>query len=104
MTGCCPKATPLCAAADGWIAIASCVADPAVIDTVEDVAAVNPAAVKVSVRDPAVPVIERFVHVATPLAFVVAVSVPPKVPPPVAIDAVTTTPAWLAALFDASCN
>jgi hypothetical protein len=59
---------------------------------VPDVAADNPGAVKVKVRSPAVPVMERLVNVARPLALVVAVVVPPNVPPPVAIAAVTTTP------------
>src|SRR5689334_16213623 len=49
-------------------------------------------AVKLSVRAPAVPVIARLVKLATPFAFVVAVAVPPRVPPPLAIAAVTTTP------------
>ena len=40
------------------------------------------------------PVRLRFVNVATPLLFVVAVVVPLKLPLPLAIDAVTTTPAW----------
>ena len=58
-----------------------------------DVAAVNAVAVKRSVRAPSAPVIERLLNAATPLALVVAVRVPPKVPAPVAIAAVTTTPA-----------
>src|SRR2546429_6040773 len=62
------------------------------------VAEVSPVAGKLKVRSPAVPVIARFVKLAAPLAFVVAVSVPPRVPPPVAIAAVTVTPAWLAGL------
>jgi hypothetical protein len=47
-----------------------------------------------NVRFPAVPVIDRFVNVATPLPFVATVAVPPSVPPPDAIAAVTFTPAW----------
>src|SRR5689334_25094337 len=39
----------------------------------------------------------RFVNDATPLPLVVAVAVPFNVPPPVAIAAVTVTPAWLTA-------
>ena len=36
------------------------------------------------------------------IKFIVAVVLPPRVPPPVAIAAVTETPAWLTGLFDAS--
>src|SRR2546430_17058351 len=79
-------------------------AGPAVIVIVPEVAAVRPVALKLSVRSPAGPVIARFVKLATPLPFVVAVSVPPSVPPPVAIAAVTVTPAWLTALPLASRN
>src|SRR3989442_1158111 len=43
-------------------------------------------------------VIASLVKAATPVPLVVAVSVPPNVPPPVAIAAVTTTPLWLTAL------
>src|SRR5436309_8720344 len=42
-------------------------------------------------RSPAAPVIARFVKLAAPVPVVVAVSVPPSVPPPVAIAAVTVT-------------
>src|SRR5437588_9389 len=73
-------------------------AAPAVIVIVVDVADVSPVAVKLRVRSPAVPVIARLVKLATPLPFVVALSVPPSVPPPVAIAAVTVTWAWLTAL------
>src|SRR5262245_40703024 len=52
----------------------------------------SPGAEKLKVRFPADPVIERLVKVATPLLFVVAVSVPPSVPPPAVMAAVTTTP------------
>ena len=72
--------------------------------TVFDVALVNVPDVNDSVRSPAVPLIDRFVNVATPLEFVVAVSVPPSVPPPDAIAAVTTTPDCDTAAFDASRN
>src|SRR3989441_312196 len=73
----------------------SWVAAPAVIVMAVDVTLVSPVAEKLSVRSPAVPLIARLVKDATPLPVVVAVSVPPNVPPPVAITAVTTTPAWL---------
>src|ERR1043166_6281315 len=55
---------------------------------------------KLSFRVPVVPLIERSVKVATPLALVVAVTVPPSVPPPDEIAAVTTMPAT--GLLDAS--
>src|SRR5262245_6667 len=70
--------------------------------TALDVTPTSAADVKLMVRDPAVPVIDRSVKVATPLASVVAVAAPPSVPPPVAIVAVTTTPDWLTLLLDAS--
>ncbi len=59
---------------------------------------VRPVALKLNVRSPIVPLMARSVKLATPLAFVVAVSVPPRVPPPAAIAAVTVTPAWLTRL------
>ena len=77
---------------------ANWVAAPAVMVIVPDVTAVRPVALNVKVRSPAVPVIARLVKLAAPLPFVVAVSVPPRVPPPVAIAAVTVTWAWLTAL------
>ena len=83
---------------DGCVVSVSWVAAPAVIVTVFDSTPVSPAALKLNVRSPAVPLIARLVKAATPLPFVVAVSVPPSVPPPVAIAAVTVTPAWLTAL------
>src|SRR3989442_829162 len=58
-----------------------------------DVAAASPFALKLKVRWPAVPLIDRLVKVATPPLFVIAVAVPPRLPPPVAIAAVTVTPA-----------
>src|SRR3989441_580909 len=69
-----------------------------------DTPSVSPGAVRRRVRSPPAPPIARSVKLATPLAVVVAVSVPPNVPPPVAIAAVTTTPAWLTALPDPSRN
>ena len=72
-----------------------------VTDTVADVADVSPVALNRSVDDP-LPVIDRPENVATPLELVVAAVVPPKVPMPVAIAAVTATPLWAIALFDAS--
>src|SRR5256885_15860533 len=74
------------------------VAAAAVIVIVPDVAAVSPVAENVRLRSPVVPVMARFVKLATPLAFVAAVSVPPRVPLPVAIAAVTVTPVWLTGL------
>jgi hypothetical protein len=59
-----------------------------------EVAAVNDPEEKRRVLEPVeVPLIERFVNVATPEAFVVTVDVPPKLPPPLAIATVTATPA-----------
>jgi hypothetical protein len=58
-----------------------------------DVAGVSPPALKLKVRWPAVPLIDRLVKVATPPLFVIAAAVPPRLPPPVAIAAVTVTPA-----------
>jgi hypothetical protein len=83
--------------------IVSCVADPAVMLIAFDTTGVStplvnrnvrfPAPlVNRNVRFPAVPVIDRFVNVATPLPFVATVAVPPSVPPPEAITAVTLTP------------
>src|SRR5256885_1139097 len=54
---------------------------------VPDVVEVSPVAVKLKVRSPAVPVIDRLAKVATPLLFVAAVRVPPSVPPPVPLTA-----------------
>ncbi len=72
-------------------------AAPAPTVIVPETAGVSPVALRLRVRPPAAPLIDRLVNVATPLAFVVAVAVPPSVPPPVAIAAVTVTPAWLTA-------
>jgi len=52
-----------------------------VIVTVVEVAFVSPVAVKLS-PIPRRPVIARLVKPATPLPFVAAVRVPPRVPPP----------------------
>ncbi len=70
--------------------IANCVAAPAVIAKVLDVAAVSEVGVKVNVKFPAVPVMTRFVKVATPFT-VATVVVPLRVPVPEAIDATTLT-------------
>src|SRR3954470_13995778 len=67
-----------------------------------DVAAVIPDEVKLSVREPSAPEMDRSVNVATPAALVVAGVVPPSVPPPVAIAAATETPDWLTLLPDTS--
>jgi hypothetical protein len=91
-TGCCVKALPLVALADGCVVIASFVATGGSVTVmVADVTDVRFGAVNTSACAP-LPVIARFVNVATPLAFVVAVVVPLNVPPPLAIAAVTTTP------------
>src|SRR5438477_392173 len=96
------KATPLWALLDGWVVMLTWVAAPAVMVIVPDVAELSPVALKLRVRSPAAPVIDRFVKLAAPFAFVVAVSVPTSVPPPVAIAAATVTPAWLSGLRLAS--
>ncbi len=45
----------------------------------------RPVALKLNVRSPIVPLMARSAKLATPLAFVLVVSVPPRVPPPEAI-------------------
>jgi hypothetical protein len=92
ITGCWVNATPLDAVAEGWVVTVNWDAAPAVTVTVVEVAPVSPVAAKLSVRSPAVPLIAKFVKLATPVPSVVAVTVPPSVPPPVAIAAVTVTP------------
>ena len=98
ITGCCAKGTPLCAVLDGSVVTVNWVAAPAVIVTVAELTPVSPVAEKLRVRSPAAPVIARLANVAAPVPVVVAVSAPPKVPPPVAIAAVTVMPAWLTGL------
>src|ERR1051325_7472291 len=83
----------------GWVVMVSWLAGPGVTLMLFDVTETLPA-VKLSFRVPVVPLIERSVKVATPLALVVALKVPPSVPPPDAIAAVTTMPAT--GLLDAS--
>jgi hypothetical protein len=72
--------------------IVSCVADPAVMLIAFDTTGVSTPLVNRNVRFPAAPVIDKFVNVTTPLPFVATVAVPPNVPPPEAITAVTFTP------------
>ncbi len=67
-------------------------AAPGTTVTVLDVAPASEPDVNDSVRPPTVPVIFRSVNTAAPAALVVAVGVPPSVPPPEAIAAVTTVP------------
>jgi hypothetical protein len=57
------------------------------------VAGSSPVALKVRVRAPTAPERLRFVKEALPSPFVVAVVVPPSVPSPLVMEAVTTTPA-----------
>src|SRR6185503_11071622 len=102
MTGCWAKATPLCAELDGCVVMPRWSAVPTVIVMVPDVAAVRDPDVKLRVRFPVVPVILRLLNVARPLALVVAVIVPPSVPPPLAIAAVITTPDCDTRLFPPS--
>jgi len=68
------------------------VAAPAVTLTGADVTPVKLVALKPRVRGPTVPVMDRLVNTAVPAVFVVAVAVPPSVPPPDAITAVTVVP------------
>ena len=89
-TGCWAKAAPLAAVAEGCVVMPSWVAAPAAMVTVPDVTPVRPGALKLSVRSPAPPVMARLVKLATPLALVVAVSVPPRAGLPLASAAVTT--------------
>ena len=80
------------------------VAAPAVTLTVPDVIGVYCCAEKPSVCGPAVPLIDRFVNSAAPLALVLMSTVPPSVPPPEAIVALTVMPSWLTGLPEASCS
>src|SRR3989442_6974077 len=89
-TGCCAKATPLCAVAEGGVVSVDWVAALTLI--VPDTTWVSPGAVKRRVRSPAAPLIARSVKLATPLPVVVAVSVPPHAPPPPAIAPATVPP------------
>ena len=82
--------------------IASCVAAPGVRVMALEVTPVNPVALKLSVRLPMTPVIDRLVKVATPAALVSTVVVPPSVPPPAAMETVTPTPDWFTAFPAAS--
>jgi len=66
---------------------------PALSAIARDVAGPSGGALKLSVRSPAVPLIDRLVKVATPPLFVIAVIAPPRLPPPVAIAAVTVVAA-----------
>src|SRR2546425_67174 len=96
-TGCCANTSPLWAEVEGWVVIVSCVAAPARSEERRVGKEGSPRGSPYNLKTPAVPVIARFVKVATPPAVVTAVSVPPSVPPPVAIAAVTVTPDWLTA-------
>ncbi len=82
--------------------IASWAAGPAVSSTVPDEMPVRPGAEKPNVRAPASPGDREPVKVAMPEPLVVAVVVPPRVPPPVAIWTVMTTPACPTGLLAAS--
>src|SRR5688572_28106925 len=106
MEGWVPKGTPLAAELEGWIEIVSWVAPEgaAVIEMAAEVAPVSPAELKDRVRLPADPVIERLVNAATPAASVLIEVMPPRVPPPLAIAAVTVTPLWETGLPEASCS
>ena len=75
---------------------------PEVVKAMLETAGVRLPEANCSVRLPGVPLIERPLKVATPDVLVVAVVVPPRVPPPLAMVALTTTPLWLTGLSDAS--
>src|SRR5690606_3432123 len=87
MTGWTANSDPLWAVLEGWVTTASAVADPAPIVMAEDVAPVSPVAAKPRVRLPAAPVMARSVKLARPALLVVSGVVPPRVPPPLAIEA-----------------
>src|SRR5262245_1045179 len=97
-------ATAVPAAADCWLPALTAIAlaGPAVRVIALDVRSDKPGLVNRSVRVPTAPVILRSVNDATPEVLVLAVSIPPKVPPPDAIAAVITLPAWLTLLPAAS--
>lgn len=87
-TGCVVNTTPLTAPA-GCVVIATCVGVPAATVTLDDVVdSVGVVVANCNVCAP-VPVICRLVNVATPFT-AVAVTVPPSVPVPLAIETVTT--------------
>src|SRR5205823_1863300 len=98
ISGCCAKGTPLWAVAEGSVVTVNWVAVPAVSVTVAELTPVSPVAEKLGGQTTPVNVSAWLVTYATPGPVVVAVRVPPSVPPPVAIAAVTVTPAWLPGL------
>ena len=80
------------------------VATPAEIATFPEAIEVSDGAENESVRLPTVPVILRSANVATPEPFVVAVTVPPSVPAPEEMLAVTWMPEVASGLPAASCT
>ena len=84
--------TPLVAAEAGWVSRTSLAAAGAVTSMVPDVTPVRPVALNRRVRGPGDPVMRRSVKTACPLAPVVRVVVPPRVPPPLAMATVTAMP------------
>jgi hypothetical protein len=94
-----PDTTALgCAVNASWLGA------PGASVTAVEVAPASPAALKLRVRAPIVPAIIRSVKLAAPLPLVVEMRVPPSVPPPLAMAAVTTAPAWATVLPVASRN
>ena len=89
--GCCAKTAPFAAVSEGCCSTTSCDAAPAVTFTAVEVAAVSAPLVNCSVREPTSPVMDSPVKVARPFASVLTVAVPPRVPPPVTMAAVTAT-------------
>src|SRR5439155_545384 len=104
MIGCVANAEPLCAVVDGWVAIASLLAAPAVMVIAFEVAEVNDGdEERVVGLSPIVPVMFNPLKVYTPLD-AVTVKVVAKVPPPEAMAAVTVVVlSVITTLPDASC-
>ena len=71
-----------------WL-IAIWVGVPAVIATAAETTAFSPELVNARVRSPTVPVIDNPAKVASPLASLFTVAVPPRAPPPLAMATVT---------------
>jgi hypothetical protein len=101
--GCRAMTTPLWAVCEGWVTRSSVAGEPAVSVMAPEVIGAMPGALNEIVKLPTGPASERLENVAAPEALVVAVTVPPRVPFPEAIDAVMTSPGTGATgLFDPS--
>src|SRR5438552_12697334 len=73
-TGCRANATPPCAVADGWVVSVNWLAAPAPTVIVPETASVRPVALKLRVRSPVVPLIDRLVRSDAPRAAAAAVA------------------------------